>query len=118
MSKPEIYVDGFIGADLLKRESKRPRRKDPERKTTSEKCKNNTDHLLKEGEFFCRNCGSKNPDFATTLGLYDDVCNRLNGVEINLRRTEKLLDSSVTEQQKSKRQETMDYLTNFKDLLL
>lgn len=118
MSKPEIYVDGFIGADLLKRESKRPRRKDPERKTTSEKCESNTDHLLKEGEFFCRNCGSKNPDFATTLGLYAGVCKRLSGAEINLRKSLKLLDSSVNEKKKVKSRESVQYWTNKKDDLL
>ena len=111
-------VDGFIGADLPKRESKRPRRKDPERKTIAEKCESNTDHLLIKGELFCRDCGSDNANFVTKLGLYDGVCQRLHGVEINLRKSLNLLDSSVNEKKKVKRRESVQYWTNMKNDLL
>ncbi len=124
MSKHEICramlmgVEGFIDAEVPKRNFQRLRRKNPERETISEKCATNPDHLLKEDEPFCRLCGNNNPNFVTTLGLYDGVCQRLHGVEINIRKSIKLLENSDDEKKKAKRTESVDYWTTLRDAQL
>ncbi len=116
MNKNEIGQSMFTQWDEI--DSKPTRSKNPDRETVSEKCANNPDHLLKKGEFFCRHCGSNNENFVTTLGLYDGVCNRLGRAEINMRKSLKLLDSSVYEKQKVKRAESVQYWTDMKNDLV